>query len=219
MMFNVQNEVVKLMQASLNSALCLSSHAIDTFASALGYSDCPQERERLGEPTLVKSDAKRLDWWSLIQALCSMTQRAVVAIDEDWLEDHFDDDHGYDQPMAMVYEVVGDELFATEAKLHHSRSGKARLCSGDLSQEYVLFEDGSAGWAKLPKAFTKRAAIGVQRAGERWFWDHDELTTQDIVAGMREMEEEERPTSSVSLPGVVLNMGRWRKPGVSDRAA
>ena len=80
-MLNIQNEVVKLMQASLNSALCLSSHAIDTFASALGYSDCPQERERLGEPTLVKSDAKRLDWWSLIQALCSMTQRAVVAID------------------------------------------------------------------------------------------------------------------------------------------
>ena len=75
------------------------------------------------------------------------------------------------------------------------------------------------GWKKLPKAFTERAATGVKRAGERWFRDHNDLEINDLFNVTREMDEEERTSFPVCLPGVVLNMGRGRRPLPRERAA
>ena len=218
-MNNIQNEVVKLMQASRNNALCISSSAIDAFARALGWAETPEERESLGQPTIVTLRDERSDWIDLLWALSLSTNRPVVAIDEVWLEDHCNNGHGYDQPMAIVYVMVDDDLCITEAKLHHSRSDKARLCSADLAEEHVHYTDGNWGWERLPKGFTKRAAVGVQRAGERWFWDHDQLATEELVAGICQHEEDERLPTSIRLPGVVLTMGRWSRPSTGARAA
>jgi len=120
--------------------------------------------------------------------------------------------------MAIVYEMIDEEMSVTEAVLHHSRSNTVRLCSADLTQEHVHYCDGTSGWEMLPKAFRKRASIGIQRAGERWFWDHDRVNTQQLVVAMHEMEDE-RPPYCVQLPGVVLTMGEWRKASATTSVA
>ena len=48
--------------------------------------------------------------------------------------------------MAIIYEMIDDELFGTEVVLHHSRSDNARLCSMDLKIAYAHYCDGTSGW-------------------------------------------------------------------------
>lgn len=104
--------------------------------------------------------------------------------------------------MAVAFEFYGEELGSTDVVLHYSRSGRFRLCSSDLTYEYVFFGEGKAGFKTLTKAFTKRAAIGVQRGGGQWLRNYDELQTDDVVNAMR------RVSSPVHLPGVVLEHGQ-----------
>jgi hypothetical protein len=217
-MFNVKNEAVKQVQAKLQDGLCLSSNAIEAFARTLGYADSVGERDRLQQPTLVLLNWDNLEWWSSIREFCWATQRLVIAVEKGWLLDHLYDDHRSDRPMAVAFARNGDELGATKLVLHHSRSGRARLCSDDLAYEYASFVDGTAGWIKLTKAFAKRAATGVQRAGEWWFRDHNDLEIDDLFNVMRQMDEEDPVPFPVRLPGVVLNMGRGRGPSLSERA-
>ena len=212
-MLNTKSEVAKLVQASRESALCLSSNAIEAFARALGYADSIGERGRLEQPTMVVLNWDNLEWLSNLRVLCCATERLVIAVEERWLSGQPYDDYALDGAMGVAFYLNGDELCACPVVLHQSRSGQARLCSNDLTYEYVTFVDGTAGWTKLPRAFTKRAAIGVQRAGEQWLRNHEDLETNDLVNLMR------RVSSPVHLPGVVLNMGRWRKPSLSERAA
>jgi hypothetical protein len=49
---------------------------------------------------------------------------------------------------------------------------------------YAHYLDGTSGWQILPKAFKKRASIGVQRAGKSWFWDYDETDTEQFMAAL-----------------------------------
>jgi hypothetical protein len=217
-MFNIKNEVVRLMHATRENLLCISSNAINTFACAVGYEDCARDRESLRQPTLVTLRDEHGEWYYYMRLLGWTTKRAVIAVIEGWLEAPVDDDGKLKMPMAIVYEMIDEELFVTEAVLHHSRSGKARLCSADLTQEYVHYCDGTAGWQMLPKAFKKRAAVGVQRAGERWLCDYDALDTYEWVAAMQKNEDKESQPVSVQLPGVILTMGRWCKSAADGQA-
>ncbi len=190
----------------------LSSHAIDTFACALGLEPGTDGRAALGQPILVTLAESQSDWLSAVETLIHASQRLVIAVDERWLEDRYEDDHGYSQPMARAYEIVDGALIASPVMLHHSRSGIFRLCTADLTRAYLLSCDGNGFWEELDPEFTKNASVGFELAGSRWFWDHDELTTDDIIKVMREIEAEEMLGSQKPLPGVVLNMGTWRKP-------
>ncbi len=114
--------------------------------------------------------------------------------------------------MARAYEIVDGALTNSPVMLHHSRSGIFRLCTIDLTRAYVLSCDGNGFWEGLDPEFAKNASVGIELAGSRWFWHHDELTTVDIIKVMREIEAEEMLGGQKPLPGVVLNMGTWRKP-------
>lgn len=212
-MLNDYNAPVNSSAAGCEDELCFFSSAIDSFARALGYADHPTTRGDMGQPTLIMLNRRSATWSAAVRSVLCRTQRLVIAVDDDWLENIFDDDLRYDRAMAVAYELVGAHCVATDAKLHHSRTGKARLCSADLTQEYVLYLDGTGAWERLPEAFTQRASVGVQRAGDHWFFEHLEQDAGEFAAAMLEMEAEEAQVgSSVSLPGVELNMGRWRKP-------
>ena len=218
-MFNIQNEVVRLMQASNENAICISSNAIDAFARAMGIKECAGPREILGQPTLVTLRDEHSNWSYFMHLLCWTTKRAVIAVDEGWLEAYWEEGSRQDRPMAIIYEMIDDELFATEIVLHHSRSDKARLCSMDLKIAYVHCCDGTFGWEILPKAFKKRASIGIQRAGTRYYWDYDEADTEEFMAALHERKDEEGQPSSVQLPGVVITKGRWCKSAAGAQAA
>jgi hypothetical protein len=206
-MHNVSFIGVKPVDASCKTDLCFSSHAISTFAVALGLEESVDDRAALGQPILTLLQRDRADWLRAVEALIRSSARMVIAIDKGWLEDHYLDDHGYDAPMATAYEIVDGQLVATDAMLHHSRSEIFRLCAADLTQAYVVLRDGSGCWEKLSRAFAKRASIGIERAGGRWFWHHDELTTKDLIAVLREIETE-RLGLHRPLPGVLLSLGR-----------
>ena len=218
-MFDVQYEIIKLMEASRENVLCMSSNAIDAFARALGIKESARGRESFEQPTLVTLREEHSDWFFFMRFLSFTTKRAVIAVDEGWLEAYLDGDSKHDRPMAIDYEMIDEEMSVTEAVLHHSRSNTARLCSADLTQEHVHYCDGTSGWEMLPKAFRKRASIGVQRAGERWFWDHVRVNAHQLVAAMHKMEDEERQPSSVQLGRVTLTMGRWCKSQAAAKAA
>lgn len=203
----------------LEDGLCFSSIAIDGFARALEYGGNARDRFAEKEPTLITFDQGIATWPAAVRSLCERTKRLVVAVNEDWLEEYLDGEHGYDRPMAFAYEVIGENYVATEVKLHRSRTGEVRLCSADLTREYVLYRNGTGAWEPLPEAFTKLALFGVQRAGLSWYFDYLEQQAEEVMAGIRQPEEEEHVGASVSLPGVVLNMGRWRRPLASVRAA
>lgn len=207
-MHNVIFLPVKTVDPSCHFEFWYSSHAIDTFAVALALEGSVDERAALGQPILVTQREDMPGWRQAVEALIRSSTRMVIAIHEDWLEEHYLDDHGYGAPVATAYEILDGQLVATPAMLHHSRSGIARLVAADLSEAYVVLRDGSGCWEKLSRAFAKRAAIGIERAGERWFWHHDELTTNDLIAVMREIETEERLRLNGPLPGVILDLGR-----------
>ena len=218
-MFNIQNEVVRLMLASRENLLCISSNAIDAFARAMGIEECARDRESLNQPTVVTLRAEHCEWFYFMRLLCWTTQRAVIAVNQDWLEAYWDEGSRQDRPMAIIYEMIDDELFATEVVLHHSRSEKARLCSMDLKIAYVHYCDETFGWEILPKAFKKRASIGIQRAGTSYYWDNDQADTEEFMAALLERKDEEGQLSSVQLPGVVLTKGRWCKSSAGRQAA
>jgi hypothetical protein len=199
---------VKPLDAIRDFEFHFSSHSISTFAVALGLEGSVEGRAALGQPILTVLQPDQPYWLRAVEALIQSSTRMVIAIDEDWLESHYFDGHRCDAPMATAYEIVDGQLVASEMVLHHSRSGIARLCVVDLSEAFVVLCDGSGCWEQLTRAFAKRAAIGIERAAERWFWDHDALTTADIVAVMHEMETEERLGLRGPLPGVKLSLGR-----------
>jgi len=166
----------------------------------------------LGQPILVTLEESQSDWLRAVETLVHASHRLVIAVDESWLEDHYQDDHGYSQPMARAYEVVDGDLTTSPVMLHHSRSGIFRLCTTDFTRAYVLSCHGNGFWKGLNPAFAKNASVGIELAGLRWFWHHDELTTDDVIEVMREIEAEEMLSGQKALPGVLLNMGTWRKP-------
>ena len=218
-MFNIQNEVVKLMQASNENLLCISSNAIDAFARAMGIKECAKNREILRQPTLVTLRDEHINWSYFMHLLCWTTKRAVIAVDEDWLEAYWGEGSRQERPMAIIYEMIDDELFATEVVLHHSRSCKARLCSMDLKIAYVHYCDGTFAWEILPKAFKKRASIGIQRAGTSYYWDNDQADTEEFMAALHVRKDEEWQPSSAQLPSVVLTKDRWCKSAAGAQAA
>ena len=218
-MFNIQNEVIRLMQASNENLLCISSNAIDAFARAMGLEECARDRESLNQPTLVTLRAEHGEWFYFMRSLCWATQRAVIAVNQDWLEAYWSEGSEQPRPMAIIYEMIDDELFGAEVVLHHSRSDKIRLCSMDLKIAYAHYVDETFGWETLHKAFKKRASIGIQRAGTRYYWDYDEADTEEFMAALHERKDEAGQPSSVQLPGVVITKGRWCKSSVGGQAA
>ena len=207
-MHNVSFLPVKTVDASCKIDFCFSSHVISTFAVALGLEESVDGRAALGQPILTVLQSDQPNWLRAVEALIRSSPRMVIAIDEYWVEELYINEHIYDRPMATAYRILDGQLVATEVMLHHSRSGIARLCAVDLTEAYVVLRDGSGRWEKLDRAFAKHAATGIERAGDGWFSHHDELTTQDLIAVMREIETEERLGLLGPLPGVTLNLGR-----------
>ena len=187
-MFNIQNEIVRLMQATNENVLCIASNAIDAFARAMGLEESASNREILGQPTLVTLRDEHINWTYFMHLLCWTTKRAVIAVNESWLENYWDEYGKHQRPMAIVYEMHDEQLFADEVVLHHSRGNKARLCSLNMTIAYAHYGDGTSGWQILPKAFKKRASIGVQRAAKSWFWDYDDTDTEQFMAAMRKSD-------------------------------
>ena len=85
-MFNIQNEVVRSMHAASENMICISSNAIDAFARSIGFEECARDRESLNQPTLVELRAEHSEWFYFMRLLCWTTQRAVIAVNQDWLE-------------------------------------------------------------------------------------------------------------------------------------
>jgi hypothetical protein len=207
-MFNVVFDAVKPADTSGEFEFWFTSHAIDTFALFLSLAASADERAALGQPILVTLREDEPNWLEYVEALARSSTRMVIAINEDWLEDHYQDDHGYDVPMATAYEIVDGQFVITPGMLHHSRNAVARLVAENFSEAYAVFCDGSGCWEELDAQFAANAHIGIKRAGETWFWEHDARTTKDLIAVMEEMEMEERLGINGPLPGVVLNLGR-----------
>lgn len=220
-MLNANCEVVK--PVALTTNLNFSSPAIDTFAQALLLDPDLESRAELGQPILVTLAEDHPGWLSTVEALIRSTQRIVIAIDEEWPEDRYcDEDPCFTLPLAKAYEMSDGQMTATPVMLHHSRSGIARLCTADLSRAYGVNISGEGRWTTLDAQFAEHAMIGVERAGSDWFWHYDEVTTAELIEVMREVEAEEAAEAQaaarlpIELPGVSINMGRWRKPALVE---
>lgn len=211
-------ELVNIVWPSLEDGLCFTSSAIDGFARALGFGNNASERLAEKQPTLIMLDQGMATWRAAVRSLCKRTRRLVVAVNEDWPDDYLDSQFGDYCPMAVAFELVGKRLVATEVRLHRSRTGDARLCSADLTSEYVLGGDGNGAWAPLPQTFTRLAFIGALRAEFSWYFDHLEQQEEEKLARTDPLGEEEQAGCLISLPGVELNIGRWRKPATGLRA-
>lgn len=207
-MFNVVFDAVKPTDTSGEFEFEFSSHAIDTFALMLSLEPSAVERAALEQPILITLREDEPNWLEYVEALARSSTRMVIAIDEDWLEDHYADHHGYDAPMATAHWIMDGQFVITNGMLHHSRNAVARLVAEDFSEAYVVLRDGSGCWEDLDAQFAANAHIGIKRAGETWFWEHDARTTKDLIEVMREMEMEERLGLYGPLPGVVLTLGR-----------
>lgn len=94
------------MKPSSDSEFHFSSHSITAFAEVLGLEDSVEARESSGQPILVLLQKDHSSWLRSIEDLARSSARLVIAVDEEWLEDHYLDDHGYGVPVATAYEMV-----------------------------------------------------------------------------------------------------------------
>ncbi len=163
-----------------------SSHAIDAFAAALCLAEGVDDRATLGQPILVGLANDQPGWRESVYAMVVGAQRMVIAIDESWLEDSYDD--APTKPMAYLFYQTDDNVICTQCVLHHSRKGVGRLCIIDEAIAFATATDG--GWYSedLDDQFVADAQVGFDRAASNWFWDYDERTTIEILAAIEELE-------------------------------